>query len=192
MFEELSTTFLLNFFAELGDKTQILTMVLAVRNGVFPTLTGVFLSALILQVVAVGLGSSASFLFQNKIILNSLAGTIFIFFAIKTLMDVRKSNFKEEELKSGSPILVAFSMFFLAELGDKTQIATLAKATTSIYPIMTLTGAVLGLVFSNTLGMLSGKLLTTKISQRYLQIASSVIFFIFGIYYLGKTLALIL
>lgn len=191
--KELLSAFLINFFAELGDKTQLLALLLASRFGFSTVFAGISLAIVLLQLMAVLLGSAAALIVKNKIILNSVAALIFLLFAYKQLSN--KDDEDETDRFNGkfsSPILISFVMMFTAELGDKTQIATLTKAATTTAPIMTYTGAVLGMMLSNIIGISFGYFLKNRVKKENLKIAGGIIFLIFGILYLYAAVSALL
>lgn len=182
---EFLASFILNFFAELGDKTQLTAFVLASRFGFKPVAAGIFLAVLLLQAIAVLFGGLSGNLIQNSTFLNAVAGFIFLIFGVLSL---RKEEEEKEEiekgLKSSSKIFSIFILFFLLELGDKTQIATVVKASTSNFLLFTYLGAVAGFYLSNMIGVIGGKLIGEKVEERSIRFISSAIFIAFGAYYL--------
>lgn len=182
MFGELISSFLLNFFAELGDKTQLAALMLAARYGFRKVFQGIFAAILLLQALAVLGGSLAQNLLSNKPLISLIASAIFLIFGF---MIFRDSESEEEKIgSSASPVVMSFLMFFSTELGDKTQIATMLKAATSSYLLATYIGASLGLTVSNAAGILAGKFLGNRIDEKKLKYAGAFIFLAFGIYYL--------
>lgn len=184
---EFFSSFLLNFFAELGDKTQITALVLATRYGFLTVSTGIFLAILLLQGLAVIFGGSLSSLFKNKEAISIIAGLIFLAFGIANLSSKDKDEDELDFQKPASHLIFSiFALFFTAELGDKTQIATLAKASTSSSLLQTYLGAVFGLFFSNLIGVAAGNFLKERITLSKTKFISSIVFIMFGVYYLAK------
>lgn len=184
---EFITTFTLNFFAELGDKTQFTAMMLSSRFGARPVTIGILLAVMLLQGIAVAFGGLSSSLIKNEAIINLIAGIVFLAFGI---VSFRKEEEEEENSieskKINSIVFSVFALFFVAELGDKTQIATLVKASTSNNLILTYLGAVIGFFLSNMIGILAGKFLSEKIDSTKISIISGVIFTLFGLYYISR------
>lgn len=184
---EFFASFTINFFAELGDKTQLAAALLASRFGFYPVALGILLAVLILQAVAVAFGSTSSYLFKNIRMVYLLASAVFLYFGISALKDKEDERAEEIVSKSGrSVVLTVFLAFLLMEFGDKTQIATVVKASTSKRLLMTYLGAVTGFYLSNLIGITAGKFLGEKIEERKLKMVSAAVFLGFGIYYLFK------
>jgi putative Ca2+/H+ antiporter (TMEM165/GDT1 family) len=186
---EFISSFILNFTAELGDKTQIIAFMLAGSYGILFTTVGIFLSVVALQAIAVSQGWLFQSFFENKTNLNLVAGLIFLAFGILTY--IKKEEHEDQEKlepakSSNKPLLQIALLFFVAELGDKTQIATLVKASTSKNILLTYLGAVCGLFVSNFIGIFLGNLFREKVKEKWLTLASSLIFTGFGIFYLLK------
>ncbi|MEO5349163.1 MAG: TMEM165/GDT1 family protein [Magnetococcus sp. YQC-3] len=170
------TTFALIFLAELGDKTQLVCMTLAARHRPWPVFWGALLAFILLNILAVLFGSAlSSWVPKNVLIL--IVAAMFALFGIQAL---RASGDEEEgeevEEKSGHGILIqAFLMIFLAELGDKTQIAVIGLASTAP-PIPVWIGATLALGSSSALGVAVGRTLLQKISKKMLGRVSGIFF----------------
>ncbi|MBF0185865.1 MAG: TMEM165/GDT1 family protein [Magnetococcales bacterium] len=176
-----ATTFALIFLAELGDKTQLVCMTLAARHRPMPVFLGALFAFIILNVLAVLFGSALSS-WIPKTVLVWVVAAMFALFGIQAL---RASGDEEEEEEvaeqSGHSIIIrAFLMIFLAELGDKTQIAVIGMASTApMVPVWV--GATLALGASSALGVLVGRTLLQKISKPLLNRAS-------GLFFLGLAL----
>ncbi len=170
------TTFALIFLAELGDKTQLVCMTLAARHRPWPVFWGALLAFILLNILAVLFGSAlSSWIPKNILIL--IVAAMFALFGIQAL---RASGDEEEgeevEEKSGHGLLIqAFLMIFLAELGDKTQIAVIGLASTAP-PIPVWIGATLALGSSSALGVAVGRTLLQKISKKMLGRVSGIFF----------------
>ncbi|MBF0162404.1 MAG: TMEM165/GDT1 family protein [Magnetococcales bacterium] len=171
-----ATTFALIFLAELGDKTQLVCMTLAARHRPWPVFLGAFLAFFLLNVLAVLFGSALS-AWVPRTVLVLVVAAMFALFGIQAL---RAAGEEEEddavEAQSGSSILLrAFLMIFLAELGDKTQIAVIGLASTAP-PIPVWVGATLALGSSAALGVAVGRTLLQKISKKMLGRISGLFF----------------
>jgi putative Ca2+/H+ antiporter (TMEM165/GDT1 family) len=133
--------------AEMGDKTQLLTLALAARLPLGAVLGGVVVATL----------------------LNQLAGN--------------------EERRVGPPLVTVAVSFFLAEMGDKTQLATavLAAQATSLLPVWL--GSVLGMILADGLAVAVGHLLGRRLPERPLKIGAAALFLLFGVLLLGARTA---
>lgn len=172
--------------AELGDKTQLLTMSLATRYSFFKVILGVAAASAVLMGIAVTFGG-----LLNKFIplqyVQIFAGVLFIFFGIWSYFQKEE----EEHLRTSSgksPFLIVFTAFFLAELGDKTQLATLALAARYGSPLQVWLGATSAMVMINLIGAVVGKYLRKFIPEFYLKILASGIFIVFGLLILAEAL----
>lgn len=186
MIQDLIQSFSLIFIAELGDKTQILAMAFATKYPGKKVLLGIFLGSLLNHGLAVILGSYISNFIPISAI-QVLAGLVFIIFAIWSLKiddDDEECNAKS---KFGIVITVAIA-FFIGELGDKTQLTAITLASESIYPIIVLTGTVLGMVATGGLGIFIGKKLNGKVPDIGVKLVAAIIFMIFGIVKLTTSL----
>nr|WP_130472904.1 TMEM165/GDT1 family protein [Candidatus Magnetaquicoccus inordinatus] len=171
-----ATTFALIFLAELGDKTQLVCMTLAARHRPMPVFLGALFAFIILNVLAVIFGSALS-AWIPKNVLVWIVAALFAFFGIQSLRAAKEEEEEEEVAEqSGHSILIrAFLMIFLAELGDKTQIAVIGMASTApMIPVWI--GATLALGASSALGVLVGRTLLQKISKPLLNRASGLFF----------------
>jgi len=123
------TAFVLVAIAEMADKTQLLTLSLACRYPARRVLVGVGLAVAVLNLLAVLVGAVAG-RFIPLTAVKIGAGALFIGFGIWNLLIEEKLQPEEEcEVKSGRHVTLAvMGAFLLAEIGDKTQLATLSLA----------------------------------------------------------------
>jgi putative Ca2+/H+ antiporter (TMEM165/GDT1 family) len=179
MVKEILQAFILIFFAEMGDKTQILAMAFATQYPVKKVLIGIAIGSFLNHGLAVLLGSFLS----TKLPIDAIqliSGFAFIGFAIWTL---RVEDDEEEESsisKYGAIATVAIA-FFIGELGDKTQLTAITLSADASYPIFILVGTVLGMVVTGGLGIYVGKKMGEKIPEFAIKIISSSVFMIFGL-----------
>lgn len=185
---EFISSFLLNFLAELGDKTQLVSFLLAGSYGLLPASTGVLFAVVLLQGMAVGAGWLFQSLLSNKSVISLIAGIIFLLFGFLTIIKEEKEDEFKFNKQSGYPIFQIALLFFVAELGDKTQIATMVKATTSSSVLLTYLGAVSGFFLSNFIGIFLGNLFKERVEGKKLRLAGAAVFIAFGVFYLVKAL----
>ncbi len=166
------------FIAELGDKTQLFVMGLASKEKMSDIVIGVTFATLLLNFVGVYLGVKLSGFMRMEII-NLAAGFCFLIFAYLALID---ENGKVGVKKSSGIAAISIgAMFFMAELGDKTQLTAIAVAAqnpelrTAVF-----IGAVIGMLFADGVGLIVGMLLGKKIPQRIFSYLAFFIFCIFG------------
>ena len=164
--------------AEMGDKTQLLAMAFATRFPAGSVMLGVFIATLFNHALAVALGTylGAS---CNMDIVQAVAAGSFILFGLWTLRGDTLSGEEKRKLFLGPVITVAIA-FFIAEMGDKTQLATVALAAKYHSPLETLLGTTTGMVISDTLGVYIGVVAGKGIPERFVKWISAMIFIIFG------------
>jgi putative Ca2+/H+ antiporter (TMEM165/GDT1 family) len=170
------------FLAELGDKTQLVALLLATRFRAGVVLAGIFVATLLVHLLSVAIGGfTGAFLAPGWIAL--LSGLAFIGFGLWTL---RGDELEEDQgiMKSlTSPFLIVTTTFFLAELGDKTMLGTVTLAASqAVIPVWL--GSTLGMVLSDALAIWVGQVLGKKLPERAVKIGAAAIFLVFGLYYL--------
>ncbi|MZP31107.1 TMEM165/GDT1 family protein [Heliobacterium undosum] len=163
--------------AEMGDKTQLLGMAFATRYKAATVLAGVFVATLLNHLLAVALGDYLTAFVPMETI--QLAAAIsFIFFGLWT---VRGDELEGEDKKEYfGPFLTVTIAFFIAEMGDKTQLASVALAAKYHNLIPVWMGTTTGMMISNVIGILVGVVLGKKIPERIVKYASAAIFIFFG------------
>ncbi len=167
------------FLAELGDKTQLVALTLASRFKATVVLAGILTATLAVHVISVLLGGGLGSVLPEAWI-KFAAGIAFIGFGLWTL---RGDSLEEGEAQSSkhglSPFWVVVTTFFIAELGDKTMLSTVALATShSIIPVWI--GSSLGMVVSDGLAIAVGRILGTKLPERTVKVGAALVFFGFG------------
>ncbi|MGB9552925.1 MAG: TMEM165/GDT1 family protein [bacterium] len=165
--------------AELGDKTQFLAIALACKFKWQPVFLGIIAAVLILMGLAVLLGSYLLALLP-EFILKIVAGVIFLFFALYTLLE--RDQTKEEKVKYEiSPFWTTFLAFFLSELGDKTQLMTMALSAEYRDPFLVWLSASLAMIIVDGIAVFLGNRLGKIIPVRVLNYIAAVLFFVFGV-----------
>ena len=180
-----TTPFGLVFLAELGDKSQLVCMTLAARHRHWPVLVGAMVAFVILNTLAVVFGAGLSHWVPERV----LAAVVALLFAIFGILSLRaKEEEGEEDVteRSGHGIFVtAFLMIFLAEMGDKTQIAVAGMASTlPVIPVWI--GATAALFATSALGVVAGRKLLRRIPIHRLHQISGVFFLILAAFALTK------
>ena len=180
--------------AEMGDKTQFMTLAMSSKHSAIVVLTGVSLGTMLISLISVALGKSAGS-FLSYFWINLLAGVAFIGFGLWGLRgeaeeeaeaDANEAtkNDHPDSPKKGKlrPILTVATAFFIAELGDKTMLATVViagRAHEHFWQVWA--GSTLGLVLSNALGIVAGKALASRLSAKTMQYTIAVVYVISGI-----------
>lgn len=173
------STFALIFLAEIGDKSQLVCMLLASRHRGWPVLLGAVCAFAILNLLAVLVGSALAGVIPSDWLRWGVAA-LFLGFGIKALLAKDEDENEEiEEMPYRGVFITAFLMIFLAELGDKTQLAVAGLgATEAAVPVYV--GATLALAATSLLGVVGGRWLTRKISTQLLHRIGGVMFIAFA------------
>ena len=168
------------FVAELGDKSQLMALAFAARYKALPVLAGITIATAIVHAVSVVVGMSVGAALPTEVI-SVVAGVAFLGFGLWTL---RGDTLTEEETAKAershkSAVVAASVAFFLAELGDKTMLATITLATTE-GPFGTWAGSTLGMVAADALAIVVGASLGSRLPERAIKIGAAISFFVFG------------
>jgi len=175
----LTASFVLIVVAEMGDKTQFLAMSFAAKNNAYKVLFAIFLATMANFSITVVIGQLLTTVVPLDII--SLAASLsFIGFGLWTL---REEVPKEENKKPArfGVVGTVFLAFFIAEFGDKTQLATLSLAAEYQSGLAVLIGAVLGMLVADGVGIVAGVVLGKHIPEKIIKWVSAMIFLIFGL-----------
>jgi len=175
----LLSTFVLVIIAELGDKTQLCTLALALKfKKTYSIIFGAGLGFLIVDSIAVIVGS----LFLDLIPLYWLkigAGIMFIFFGIYFFFKKEKDYCPTSNNRS--PFLSSFILICTTEIGDKTQIMVAILSASYAEPLAVIIGAMIALVSLTVLTVLVGNKLTEKIPMKTINKFVPIIFIFLGI-----------
>jgi putative Ca2+/H+ antiporter (TMEM165/GDT1 family) len=181
------------FIAEMGDKTQLMLVAMTSKFKLKDILLGTGVAILVLNGLAVLAGGLVSTVVPTWLI-RLIAGAAFLFFAATTLKgdDDEEENVKDRKIKF-APLSV-FCTFFVAELGDKTQLTAItfgANEGLSAAVVVWLACS-LGLFAADVIGLLIGYLLKSKAPEGMLNTVAFFIFSIFGILTLRQGFGLLL
>ena len=181
------------FIAEMGDKTQLMLVAMTSKFKLKDILFGTGVAVLVLNGLAVLAGGLVSTVVPTWLI-RLIAGAAFLFFAATTLKgdDDEEENVKDRKIKF-APLSV-FCTFFVAELGDKTQLTAItfgANEGLSAAVVVWLACS-LGLFAADVIGLLIGYLLKSKAPEGILNTVAFFIFSIFGILTLRQGFGLLL
>jgi putative Ca2+/H+ antiporter (TMEM165/GDT1 family) len=181
-------SFVVIFVAELGDKSQLMAMTFATRYRFWTVIGAITAATAVVHLFSVALGNVVGLALPTGPI-SILAGVAFIAFGLWTLRGDKLSE--EEESKAQRSTRSAFFAvaiaFFLAELGDKTMLATVTLATTEGW-FGTWIGSTLGMVAADALAIGVGALLGKALPERVIRIGAAVLFFAFGAWLLFEGL----
>jgi putative Ca2+/H+ antiporter (TMEM165/GDT1 family) len=168
------------FLAELGDKTQLVALMLATRFKAGVVLAGVFVATLLVHAFSVILGDLAGKLLPHGWIM-VLSGLAFIVFAAWTWRGDRLDEDNQSLRRLTSPFMIVAVTFFLAELGDKTMLGTVTLATQ--YPLVQVwLGSTVGMVLSDALAIWVGQALGKRLPERAVKLGAAATFLAFGLF----------
>ena len=172
------------FVAELGDKSQLITMTYALRHRWWVVLSGVAIAAMLVHGLSVAIGHFLGLTLPERPI--AFAGAIaFLLFAVWTWREGRSGG-DDDEVRVVEPRFVVFaivSSFVLAELGDKTMLATVTLASDHNW-LGVWVGATIGMVLADGVAIAAGVLLHKRLPEGFLHSLASVLFLVFGLWLL--------
>jgi putative Ca2+/H+ antiporter (TMEM165/GDT1 family) len=177
--EAVFSSFTLVAASEMGDKTQLLAFSLASRfRRPWTVMAGILLATLANHALASSVGVWISAHIPAQVMAGILAAT-FIGFGLWTLRpDTLDENEKPPRF---GPLLTTIVLFFLAEMGDKTQFATIALGARFHSAVTVTLGTTLGMMVTDGLAVFLGDRLSAKVQGRWLRITAACLFFLFGI-----------
>lgn len=179
MLESVSSSFLLVAASEMGDKTQLLAFSLAAQyKKPWPILAGIFVATILNHALASWSGVWISKTISPMWMANIL-GIIFVAFALWTLKPDEADELKEES--RFGPFLTTVFLFFMAEMGDKTQLATVALGAQFQSLWMVTLGTTLGMMVTDGLAVFIGNELSHKINMKYMRWFAASLFLAFGL-----------
>lgn len=168
------------FLAELGDKSQLMALAFAARYPALPVLVGITLATAVVHALSVLVGGLVGNALPRGAI-SIAAGVAFLGFGLWTLRGDELSDTEAAKVdrSNRSAVMAASVAFFLAELGDKTMLATITLATTES-AFGTWAGSTLGMVVADGLAIVVGNQLGARLSERFVKLGAAVAFFVFG------------
>jgi Ca2+/H+ antiporter, TMEM165/GDT1 family len=167
--------------AEMGDKTQLLALLLAARyRRPFLILLGILLATFVNHAAAAGLGMVAGELLASEWLKWILAAG-FIAIGLWTLVPDEAPSFEPASCSGWSCLAATIGSFFLAEMGDKTQIATVALAAQYSAAVTVAAGSTLGLFAANAPAVLLGNAFARRLPLKLLRWAAAAAFVVSGV-----------
>jgi putative Ca2+/H+ antiporter (TMEM165/GDT1 family) len=167
--------------AEIGDKTQLLAFILAARfKKPLPIILGILAATVINHGLAGALGAWITSTISPEV-LRWVLGASFIGMAIWTMIP---DKIEEEETQVAQRFGIfgaTFITFFLAEMGDKTQIATVAMAAHYSAPLMVVIGTTLGMLIADVPAVFAGDKLANKIPMKLVHSIAAAVFALLGV-----------
>jgi Ca2+/H+ antiporter, TMEM165/GDT1 family len=184
----LAVSFGVIFVAELGDKSQLMAMTFATRFRPWPVLLGISVATAVVHAASVGIGYGLGAALPTGWI-NLAAGLAFLAFGAWTLRgDTLTDEERGKAERTTRSAIVAVSVaFFLAELGDKTMLATITLATQHGWA-GTWLGSTVGMVAADALAILVGRLLGKRLPEQAIKYGAAALFAVFGIWLIAESL----
>jgi putative Ca2+/H+ antiporter (TMEM165/GDT1 family) len=181
-------SFAVIFVAELGDKSQLMALTFATRFRLWPVLIGITAATALVHLVSVGIGYGLGAALPTGWI-SLVAGLAFLAFGAWTLRGdvLTEAEQGKAELANGSAIWAVGVAFFLAELGDKTMLATITLATQHGW-LGTWVGSTLGMVVADALAILVGRLLGRHLPEKAIKYGAAALFAIFGVWLVAEAI----
>jgi putative Ca2+/H+ antiporter (TMEM165/GDT1 family) len=170
--------------AEMGDRTQLLSMLLAARfRKPWPIVAGIFAATLASNIIAALVGVEFAKYLTPKV-LDLLVGVSMLAMAAWTLVPEKAGS--EEKLNGRGAFAAAFVAFFLAEIGDKTQIATMALAAGYRTPFEVVAGSTLGMMIANAPAVLLGHSFAARLPMKAIRVGAALLFAVLGVWFIWQ------
>lgn len=180
-------SFLLIALAEMADKTQLLAIAFAAKYKIEQVLLAIFSATMFSQAFSIAVGGLLTKIVPLDII-SLIAAVSFILFGLWALRGDSPENENKKESKFGPFATVAIA-FLIAEMGDKTQLATISLAIEYRNFLAVLLGATFGMVTADVVGITVGLIMKKHIPENIMKRISSAIFIIFGLIGIHKTIS---
>ena len=186
MIEAFLTSTALVAFAEIGDKTMLLAIILATRfRKPLPIIAGIFAATILNHALAALVGQQVAGLLESLWFRYAIA-IGFLAMAAWTLvpdtMDEDEGNVKQR----GGVFVTTLVAFFLVEMGDKTQIATIALGARFDNVVWVALGTTLGMMIANIPAVYLGEALVKRVSMNAVRIVAATMFLLLGLWQLAE------
>lgn len=188
--EALLTSTAVVALAEIGDKTQLLAILLATRfRKPLPIVLGIFAATIANHFLAALLGSEVAAILDGQWFRYAIAVS-FIAMAIWTLIPDKIDDLDEKPARFGAFVTTLIA-FFLVEMGDKTQIATVALGARFHDVVHVTMGTTIGMMLANVPAVFLGYELLKHVPLNVVRIIAALLFLVIGIWLLVQTSGLI-
>jgi Ca2+/H+ antiporter, TMEM165/GDT1 family len=169
------------FVAELGDKSQLMALAFATRYKPLPVLVGITIATAVTHLISVAIGGVLGASLPTTPI-NIIAACAFVAFGVWTLRgdELTEGDQKRVVHNTRSVLVAVTTVFFLAELGDKTMLATITLATREGI-VGTWLGSTAGMVAADALAIVVGSAMGKRLPERTIRIGAAISFFIFAV-----------
>jgi len=186
--EVLLTSTALVALAEIGDKTMLLAIVLATRfRRPLPIIAGIFFATIANHALAAWAGSLAAEFFAGQTFRLIVAAS-FIVMGLWTLVPDKFDDDDAPAVTARGAFLTTLVAFFIVEMGDKTQLATVALGAQYHDVALVAAGTTLGMMIANVPAVLLGNALVRRVSLKAVRIAAAALFVAVGAWMLVEAL----
>ena len=187
--EALFTSTAVVALAEIGDKTQLLAILLATRfKRPLPIILGILVATLANHALAALLGAQAA-AFLDSDIFRYVIGASFVAIAAWTLIPDKFEDDDAPKSHAGA-FMTTLVAFFLVEMGDKTQVATIALGA-RFHDVFTVTaGTTLGMMIANVPAIFLGHELLKRVDLNKVRMIAAALFLVIGLWVLAQTAGL--
>lgn len=185
-------SFALIFFAELGDKSQLVALWFATRYRWWLVILGVTVATLVVHLGSTAIGASADEVLPEEVLLLIVGLSFFAFAA----WSIRGDKLDDDEVRerASASLLGAFSIvttgFFLSELGDKTQLATISLGGHEDSFVGVWLGSTAGMVAADALAIAAGVVMGKRLPERTMALVSAALFVVFGVLAIARAVSL--
>ena len=186
-------SFALIFFAELGDKSQLVALWFATRYRWWIVILGVTVATLVVHLASTAIGASAEQILPEEVLLIIVGVSFFAFAA----WSIRGDKLDEDDVQATptDSLVKALGIvtmgFFLSELGDKTQLATISLGGHEDDFVGVWLGSTAGMVAADALAIAVGVIAGKRLPERTMALVSAGLFVVFGVLALGRAVMLI-
>jgi putative Ca2+/H+ antiporter (TMEM165/GDT1 family) len=180
-------TFATIFLAEMGDKTQLMTISFAAKYPRWLVFWAVFLAMAMLTLIAVLIGEAITRVVPLEYI-KVASGVVFIAFGAWGICK-RNEDEAEEVAEKGDgrgPFFMIFGMLTLAELGDKTQLMAIALSAKYRAPLPVALGGILGFAAVVAVGVLVGEAISRKVKRAHIAVGAGLFSIVLGAYFIAE------
>jgi putative Ca2+/H+ antiporter (TMEM165/GDT1 family) len=173
--------------AEMGDKTQLLAMLLATRfRKPLPIIMGIFVATLANHFLAALVGHEAAGLLQSGWFRYAVAISFIAMAAWTLIPDTFDENEPLRAPSKAGVFVTTLIAFFLVEMGDKTQVATIALGARFPNVFEVTAGTTLGMMIANVPAVLFGETLAKKVPMKALQVGAALLFLFLGLWMIAS------
>ena len=176
--------------AEIGDKTQLLAIVLATRfRKPVPIILGILGATLANHLLAAWVGAEAAALLDGQWFRYAVAAS-FIVMGLWTLVPDKLDDDEAPKPRFGAFVTTLIA-FFLVEMGDKTQVATIALGAQYHNVLAVTTGTTLGMMIANVPAIFLGNELLKRVDLKKVRMVAAALFLVIGLWVLAQAAGLI-